>query len=148
VASAEPAGRARGWPWWVAVVGAAGFLGLGLWAMVDPESFFDQIATFEPYNQHFVQDIGAFNIGLGAVLLLALLPDRPDALAVALVGTGIGAGAHVVSHLVGHDLGGRPESDIPLFTATAVLLLAAGLVQWRRAATSDPTIRTRSAPRR
>ena len=126
----------RGWPWWVAVVGAVSFLALGLWAMVDPESFFDQIATFEPYNQHFVQDIGAFQIGLGAVLLLAVVPDRPDALAVTLLGVGIGNGAHVVSHIVGNDLGGRPESDIPLFTVGTVLLLAAGLAQWVRTATS------------
>ena len=143
--SADRPAPARGWPWWVGVVGAASFLGVGLWAMIDPESFFDQIATFRPYNQHLVQDIGAFNIGLGAVLLLALLPARPDALAVALVGAGIGNGAHVVSHIVGHDLGGRPESDIPLFTAATVLLLAAGLAQWRRTATSS---RTGSAPRR
>ena len=136
--SADGAVRTRGWPWWVAVVGAASFLALGLWAMVDPESFFDQIATFKPYNQHFVQDIGAFQIGLGAVLLLALLPARPDALAVALLGAGIGSGAHVVSHIVGHDLGGRPESDIPVFTAATVLLIAAGLAQWMRGATWGP----------
>jgi hypothetical protein len=39
--------------------------------MVDPRSFFTALAAFEPYNQHFIQDIGAFQIGLGAVLLLA-----------------------------------------------------------------------------
>jgi hypothetical protein len=131
--------RERGWPWWVGGVGAVSFLGLGLWAMVDPESFFDQIATFEPYNKHFVQDVGAFQLGLGAVLALALLSPRPDALAAGLLGVGIGSGAHVVSHVVGHDLGGRPESDIPLFTVATLLLLAAGVAQWRRSTSGSRT---------
>lgn len=36
-----------------------------------PNPFFEQLAWFEPYNQHFIQDIGAFQIGLGVVLLIA-----------------------------------------------------------------------------
>jgi hypothetical protein len=47
------------------------FLVFGAWAFADPESFFDEVATFEPYNQHLIQDVGAFQIGLGAVLLIA-----------------------------------------------------------------------------
>src|SRR5215217_285415 len=98
--------------------------------MIGPHSFFDAVATFEPYNRHFLQDIGAFQVGLGAVLLLAVVP-RADALAAALVG--VGAALHAVSHMVGHDLGGTPETDIPLFTALALLLLVAGGVRWRQA---------------
>src|SRR5688572_33043369 len=108
----------------VGVLGGVSFLAAGLWAMVGPESFFDAVATFEPYNQHFVQDIGAFQIGLGAVLLLSAT-DRGDALAVGLVGVGIGSAAHTVSHVIGRDLGGRPGLDIPLTAATSLLLLAA-----------------------
>jgi uncharacterized membrane protein len=115
----------------VGVLGGLVFLLGGIWAMVAPESFFDTVATFEPYNQHFIQDLGAFQIGLGAVLLVAVLASRADALAVALFGVGIGASAHVVSHLVGRDLGGRPSFDIPSLTLLAVLLLLAGIVRWR-----------------
>lgn len=104
----------------------------GLWAMVDPESFFDTAATFEPYNQHFLQDIGAFQIGLGAVLLLALWVSS-DGLAVALLGVGAGSVAHAVSHAVGHDLGGTPAVDIPFFSIIAVLTLTAGVLRWRDA---------------
>jgi hypothetical protein len=100
--------------------------------MVDPRSFFEAVATFDPYNQHFVQDIGAFQIGLGAVLLLAGIPRRPDGLTVALIGVGVGAALHTVSHLVGRDLGGTPERDIPLFAGMTVLLLAAGALRWIR----------------
>jgi multicomponent Na+:H+ antiporter subunit D len=55
--------------------------------MIAPTSFFEQAATFEPYNAHFIRDLGAFQIGLGAVLLLAAFSR--DALLVALAGTTI-----------------------------------------------------------
>ena len=115
----------------VAIVGGVTFMAVGVWAMVDPVTFFEAIAAFEPYNQHFVQDLGAFQIGLGAVLLLAGIPGRADGLTVALLGVGVGAALHTVSHLVGRDLGGTPETDIPLFAGMAVLLLAAGALRWR-----------------
>jgi hypothetical protein len=115
----------------VGVAGAVFFAAGGLWAMVDPAGFFDQAATFEPYNEHFIQDIGAFMIGLGAVLAIASWRPAADALAVALLGVGIGSGAHVVSHAVGHDLGGQPAVDISFFSVATVLLVTAGMLRWR-----------------
>jgi uncharacterized membrane protein len=122
---------APAWTRTVAAVGAAAFLVVGVWAFADPESFFDQVATFEPYNQHLIQDIGAFQIGLGAVLLLAVLVPEQDTVAVALLGAGAGSAVHVVSHIIGHDLGGTPETDIPVFIALTLLLVVPGLVRWR-----------------
>jgi hypothetical protein len=121
----------------VAIVGGAGFVAFGAWAMIDPRSFFEAVATFEPYNQHFLQDIGAFQVGLGAVLLLAGLSASPDGLTVALVGVGVAAALHAASHVVGRELGGTPERDIPVFATMAVALLAAGALRWNhvRAAT-------------
>ncbi len=115
----------------VALVGSIAFIAVGVWAMVDPHSFFEAIATFEPYNQHFVQDLGAFQIGLGVVLLLAGVPGRADGLTVALLGVGVGAALHALSHVVGRDLGGTPQTDIPLFGTLAAVLLAAGALRWR-----------------
>jgi hypothetical protein len=114
----------------VAVLVGAIFVGSGVWAMVSPASFFEAVATFEPYNRHFIQDLGAFQIGLGAVLWLAVLP-RADALAVTLLGVGIGSAAHTVSHAVGHDLGGAPLVDIPSWVILTVVLLLAGGLRWR-----------------
>ena len=99
--------------------------------MVGPMSFFEALAAFEPYNQHFLQDIGAFQIGLGAVLLLAAISDSADALAVGLVAVGLGSAAHTISHFAGRDLGGTPAVDIPVLALLSLVLLAAGLVRWR-----------------
>lgn len=115
----------------LAVSVGAGLVALGSWAMVDPPSFFERVALFEPYNQHFLQDLGAFQIGLGAILLLAGLIPRLDALTVALLGVGIGGALHAVSHVMGIDLGGRPGIDIPVFSVLALLLLLAGALGWR-----------------
>ena len=115
----------------VGVVGGISFALFGAWAMAAPESFFDRIALFEPYNQHLLQDIGAFQLGLGAVLLLATLAPALDSLTVALLGTGVGAAAHAISHVIGRDLGGKPSSDIPMFVVLAALLVGAGAWHWR-----------------
>jgi hypothetical protein len=120
----------------VAVAAGIVFVGGGLWAMAAPESFFDVLGPFPPYNQHFIQDVGAFQIGLGAVLLVAAFAPRADVLAAALLGVGVGSVAHAVSHVLGIDLGGRPELDIPALTALAVVLLLTGVVRWR---SSRPT---------
>ena len=109
----------------VAVLSGLGgifFVAFGLWSFLDPRSFFDEVATFEPYNAHFLHDIGAFQIGIGAVLLIALWA-RADAIFTALAGSGIGAAFHVLAHLLDRDLGGS-DSDIITLAVVAVLLLA------------------------
>lgn len=55
----------------VAVFLGLGFVALGLWAMVAPHAFFDALATFEPYNQHFLQDTDIPTFGAMTILLLA-----------------------------------------------------------------------------
>ena len=122
----------RMFPRAVAVGAGASFLAFGLWAMVAPQTFFDAVARFEPYNQHFVQDVGAFQIGLGAVLILSVIDATAGAPPVALLGAGTGSGAHLVSHLVGLDLGGTPGTDIPFFAAVTLLLLVGGVMARRQ----------------
>lgn len=115
---------------WVAAVTGSVLAAAGLWAFAVPASFFEVIATYEPYNRHFLHDLGAFMVGLGAVLVLAAWRPR-HGLAVALTGVGIGSALHAVSHVVDRDLGGNPVRDIPALTVLAVLLLAAGRSAWR-----------------
>lgn len=104
------------------------FLLFGIFAMASPSGFYDAVARFEPYNAHFVQDIGAFQIGLGAVLLFSALLTS-DALAAATLGVGVGSVAHLISHLAGLDAGGTPLVDVPFFSLLGAVLVVAG---WRR----------------
>jgi uncharacterized protein YjeT (DUF2065 family) len=105
------------------------FVGAGVWAFVAPRSFFENAAAFEPYNAHFVRDIGAFQLGLGAVLLLGVWVR--DALFAALAGVAVGAVAHLVAHIVDRHAGGQPVVDIPAFGLVAGLLVAAAIVRAR-----------------
>jgi hypothetical protein len=119
-------------------IGGLVFTALGVWALVAPRSFFDTLARFEPYNQHFLQDIGAFQIGLGVVLLLAALPAVADALMAALFGVGIGSALHTASHVVGVDLGGNPATDIPALAILSMVLLVAGWFRYRALRSTPP----------
>lgn len=127
----SPRGDAGGFPKTMAGLGGVFFLSVGIWAMLAPLSFYESIALFEPYNAHFVQDLGAFQIGMGTTLLLAAFITS-DALVAGLLGVGIGASTHVVSHLLSLDSGGKPALDVPLLSVLGVLLLIAGAVRWRR----------------
>ena len=114
---------------WITIIGGAAFALFGLWAFLAPRSFFDQLATFEPYNAHLIRDIGAFQIGLGAVLLLVAFLRASHA--AALLGVGIGGAFHAVGHVIDRDLGGTPGTDIPTFSVIAALLLWAGVAAMR-----------------
>jgi hypothetical protein len=113
----------------IAAIGAVVFLVFGIWPFFGPRSFYDALAEFPPYNPHFLHDIGAFQIGLGATLALALW-RRQDALLAALGGAGIGAAFHAVAHIRDHDLGGS-DGDWVAHAVLAALLL--GGAAWRLA---------------
>jgi hypothetical protein len=109
----------------VAWIGAAFWLVFGLWAFLDPTSFAEQLATFPPYNEHLLHDIGAFEVGLGACLLLALFGW--SALSATLGGTGAGSVLHAIAHITDRDQGGR-DADPFFFTVVAVVTVAAAVM--------------------
>ena len=103
-------------------LGAVFFIGPGLWAFFDPQGFYDELATFEPYNEHFIHDIGAFQIGIGVALASAIW-RRNDALLAALLGAAVGSIFHTIAHFIDRDLGGK-DSDVVVFSVITVVLLA------------------------
>ncbi|MGH2728875.1 MAG: hypothetical protein ACRDKS_18025 [Actinomycetota bacterium] len=111
----------------IALLASLFLVGFGVWAFVDPRSFFDQVATYRPYNEHFLHDVGAFQIGIGAALLLAL--RWKDALAVALGGAAAGGILHAVSHFMDRELGGK-DTD-PWFLSFLAAVIVIGLVARR-----------------
>ncbi|MEA2646478.1 MAG: hypothetical protein QOE92_1561 [Chloroflexota bacterium] len=101
----------------------------GLWALLDPVSFYTTIGAFPPYNEHFLHDIGAFQLGLGLSLLVALFWS--DALLAVLAAGAISATAHWGAHFVDRALGGHPTIDIPFFLVVAALLWLAAAIRLR-----------------
>ena len=99
---------------------------VGVWALGWPSSFSSAV-NFPPH-EHFVHDVGAFQLGIGVTLLLALI--WADALPVALAGYLVGGVAHTVSHVVDADLGGSAlQTWVVLLSA--VLALVALIVRLR-----------------
>jgi hypothetical protein len=108
-----------------ALAGGGFSLVIGLWAMIAPQSFYDSIAIFPPFHQHFLHDVGAFQFGMGLVLLLAL--RWSDALTVALVASAITSVLHLASHLIDRNLGGRPSDYFVLGMVALALAVGAAL---------------------
>ena len=53
------------------LVAGAYHLVLGVFMAVAPRAFFDKIAAYPPYNDHFMRDIASFYLALGAVFVVA-----------------------------------------------------------------------------
>jgi hypothetical protein len=117
------------------VLAALGMLVAGAWCWVDPASF--AAATNWPEHEHFLHDAGAFQMGIGVMLLGALW--WRDVLAVVLLGAAFTNGLHAVNHAMDSDLGGRPTD--PWLIGLMALIALAGLVVRLRAlrAAARPT---------
>jgi hypothetical protein len=114
----------------IAIVVGLFMLVFGIWALADPRGFFDQIATYPPYNEHLLHDIGAFQAGIGATLLFATF--RRDALYVALVGTSVGTVLHAIAHIIDRDLGGRSTDPIAITLIAVATLVATAIYASQR----------------
>ena len=107
----------------VTLLAAAFSLIAGVWALFWPGSFAEAVRF--PEHTHFLHDVGAFQIGIGLTLALAV-PWR-DPLAVVLTGFLVGNTIHAVNHAVDLDLGGR-DSD-PWLLGLLSVVIAVALVR-------------------
>jgi len=123
---ARASGRGRGYVITVTLLAGAGMLAAGVWSLASPHSFAEAVRF--PYAEHFIHDLGAFQVGIGATLLLAVIWS--DALALALAGFLVGNSVHAVNHVVDLHLGGR-ASDPWLLGVVSVLIAAALAVRLR-----------------
>ena len=46
----------------VLIVSGITQLVVGVWSFVSPGSFYDVVATYPPENDHFLKDIGSWNV--------------------------------------------------------------------------------------
>jgi PPOX class probable F420-dependent enzyme len=94
----------------VGLLAGLGMAVVGVWCLVAPRSFAEAVAF--PYHEHFLHDIGAFQLGAGVTLLLALI--WRDALATVLAGFLLANSVHAVNHVVDLDQGGSPLQAVGL----------------------------------
>jgi len=95
-------------------------IGIGIWCLIDPGSFAQFVGFGE--HEHFLHDVGAFQLGLGATLLLALIWS--DALATSITGFLVANTVHTVNHVLDLHLGGSPAQAWLLGAASAALVVA------------------------
>lgn len=99
------------------------YLFTGAWAFLLPANFYSNVATFSPYNLHLLHDAGAFQIGMGAVLISAAINGK--GLRPALIGVLIGSALHLAAHVLDIRLGGHPTTDLTVLTLIVVVLCVA-----------------------
>jgi hypothetical protein len=71
---------------------------LGIAMAVAPRDFYESIAGYPPYNDHFLRDVATFYLALGAVTLLA--SARRSWQVPILAFTVAQYGLHVINHIV------------------------------------------------
>jgi hypothetical protein len=91
-------------------IGGLFMLVLGIWAFFAPASFADFVAF--PYNRHLLHDVGAFQIGIGTTMLLALM--WKDGVMVVLAGYVVGSTFHLLSHILDRHIGGHSYDPLVL----------------------------------
>jgi hypothetical protein len=121
---------ARILPFAVGVLGAYE-LALGLWMVVSPRSFFDDVAAFGAYPPHFIRDVSTWQVALGVTLLLAV--ERTSWRAPLLAFAGLQTGLHAINHWV--DVNNASSLGIGLFDAISLTALTVVIaVLWRASA--------------
>jgi PPOX class probable F420-dependent enzyme len=121
-AAAAPTDRGRGLVLAVTLLAGLFMTAAGVAGLVAPGWFADT-AGF-PRHTHFVHDAGAFQLGIGITLLLAVA--WRDGFALALAGFLVANTIHAINHAVDLDLGGHGSDAWAL--AAVSLLAAAALV--------------------
>jgi hypothetical protein len=119
----------------VAIAGITHLL-VGLAMLLAPMWFFTTIGTFPPFNRHYTGDMGAFQLALGAGLLLAARAPAQQRLLV-----GIAAAGNLL-HMLNHaydallsraSLGFWLADTGPMLVLTlALLLVSAGWLDGER----------------
>ncbi len=94
----------------------------GAWLFVSPGSFYDVIATYPPENDHFLKDIGSWNVALG---LAAVIAARTPPWQTGMLGVlAVQYALHAVSHAIDVDQA-EPESS---GVAVLIIQIAAALL--------------------
>jgi hypothetical protein len=147
----------RGWLRGCLLVLAVSALTVGLWALLVPRSFYDDfplpgrawVSTLGPYNEHLVRDVGALNLALGVLLVVAAVLLERRLVQISLVAYLAYAVPHFIFHAsTGHafPLGDNIANLITLGLAVLlplVLLVLDGRLGGRQTSPMERTMQRR-----
>jgi hypothetical protein len=105
---------------------AASQLGLAVWMVADPGSFFDQVGGFGTRNDHYIRDVATWNAALAVTAAVAV--RRPSWRLPVLVLAAVQFTLHAINHIA--DAGDAVASTDGPFDAVSLAigaLLLAGL---------------------
>ena len=111
-------GALRATLWVVAVIQ----VGLGLLGLLAPGTFFEEIGPYAPQNDHYIGDLGAYNVAAGFGVAMAAM--RPEWRVPILVVGAVLNGLHAINHLF--DIGEASSDAKGIFDTVSLALLAAG----------------------
>ena len=129
----------RGWLRGGLLVLASTALAVGLGALLIPRSFYDDfplpgrawVSTLGPYNEHLVRDVGALNLALGVLLVMAAVLLEQRLVQVSLAAYLAYAVPHFIFHVTtGHafPLGDNIANLLTLGIAVLLPLILLALV--------------------
>ena len=108
---------------------------VGVWTFVSPGSFYDVVATYPPENDHFLKDVGSWNLALG---LAALIAARTPSWQRGMLGVlAVLYAFHALSHGIDVDQA-DPESSGVVTLVTQVAAAALFAVLFLRARRETP----------
>lgn len=95
-------------------------LQIGLWALLAPQSFYDSfpglgrtwVNVDGPYNEHLVRDVGALNLALLVLIVVAAVRLTKTLVIVAAAAQLVWAAPHFVYHIFNTD--GLDGSDVAI----------------------------------
>lgn len=99
-----------------------------MWLALSPGTFFDVIAGYEPRNDHFLRDDGAFYTAFGVALLASV--SRPSwRLPLLVLGTVQGV-VHTISHVIDvSDTDPSYQGPLNLIVVAALTILLAWMAR-------------------
>ena len=119
---------------WVVAFSGASYTLTGFSQLFAPRWFFENIGNFPPFNRHYLGDIGAFTLAMGAGLLFAA---RQPAQHRSLIGVvALGSVLHLLNHLYDDWLSADWSLGTGLTQTLPLALLAAALA-WAWAVSTD-----------
>ncbi len=113
---------------------------IGIWATLAPRSFYDDfpgggrawVSADPPYNEHLVRDVGAFQLGLFAFLVFALVVMERRLVQAALVASATAATPHLIFHLTDTESLSTSDNVLSLGGQFLLVVVALGLLPLTR----------------